>query len=63
MPTWNAHRRIVLLAGVLLKMGTYAAAFQRRPLPDQLIATLPGSWPLALIGIIYGALVSLVNRT
>jgi len=52
----------VLLAGVLLKMGTYGMLrFNLGLFPDQARANAPWIIVLALIGIIYGALVSLVQ--
>jgi NADH-quinone oxidoreductase subunit M len=53
----------VLLAGVLLKMGTYGFLRICIPLfPDATIAFLPYICVLAIIAIIYGALVSMVQR-
>jgi len=52
----------VLLAGVLLKMGTYGMVrFNLGLFPDQARRNAPWIMVLALIGIIYGALVSLVQ--
>jgi NADH-quinone oxidoreductase subunit M len=52
----------VLLAGVLLKMGTYGLVrFNLGLFPDQARRNAPWIMILALIGIIYGALVSLVQ--
>ncbi len=52
----------VLLAGVLLKMGTYGLVrFSVGLFPDQARRNAPWIMVLALIGIIYGALVSLVQ--
>ena len=52
----------VLLAGVLLKMGTYGLVrFSLGLFPDQARRNAPWIMVLALIGIIYGALVSLVQ--
>jgi len=52
----------VLLAGVLLKMGTYGLVrFNLGLFPDQARRNAPWIMVLALIGIIYGALVSLVQ--
>ena len=52
----------VLLAGVLLKMGTYGLVrFNLQLFPDQARANAPWIMVLALIGIIYGALVSMVQ--
>ena len=52
----------VLLAGVLLKMGTYGLLrFNVGLFPDEARRNAPWIMALALIGIIYGALVSLVQ--
>ena len=52
----------VILAGVLLKMGTYGLLRFAFPLfPDATIAFLPWLAGLAIIGIIYGALVAMVQ--
>ncbi|HUJ77308.1 MAG TPA: NADH-quinone oxidoreductase subunit M [bacterium] len=52
----------VILAGVLLKMGTYGFLRFAMPLfPTALRAALPWLMALALIGIIYGALVCMVQ--
>jgi NADH-quinone oxidoreductase subunit M len=52
----------VILAGVLLKMGTYGLIRFSLPLfPAAAIAYLPYAAGLAVIGIIYGALVSTVQ--
>jgi NADH-quinone oxidoreductase subunit M len=52
----------VILAGVLLKMGTYGFLRFAMPLfPDATIAFVPVISVLAIIGIIYGALVSMVQ--
>jgi NADH-quinone oxidoreductase subunit M len=52
----------VLLAGVLLKMGTYGLVrFDLGLFPDQARANAPWIVTLALIGIVYGALVSMVQ--
>jgi len=52
----------VLLAGVLLKMGTYGLVrFNLQLFPDQSRHNAPWIMILALIGIIYGALVSMVQ--
>ncbi len=52
----------VLLAGVLLKMGTYGMLrFSLGLFPEQARRNAPWIMVLALIGIIYGALVSLVQ--
>jgi NADH-quinone oxidoreductase subunit M len=53
----------VILAGVLLKMGTYGFLRICMPLfPDATVAFLPYICVLAIIAIIYGALVSMVQR-
>jgi NADH-quinone oxidoreductase subunit M len=52
----------VLLAGVLLKMGTYGMLrFNLGLFPEQARANAPWILVLALIGIIYGALVAMVQ--
>ena len=52
----------VLLAGVLLKMGTYGLMrFNVALFPDQARSQAPWIVTLAIIGIIYGALVALVQ--
>ncbi len=52
----------VLLAGVLLKMGTYGMLrFNLALFPDQSRSNAPWIIVLALIGIVYGALVSMVQ--
>jgi len=52
----------VLLAGVLLKMGTYGMVrFSLGLFPEQARANAPWIMVLALIGIIYGALVAMVQ--
>ena len=52
----------VILAGVLLKMGTYGFLRFAIPLfPDAAIKLIPVMMILATIGIIYGALVSMVQ--
>ncbi len=52
----------VLLAGVLLKMGTYGLLrFNLGLFPEQARRNAPWIMMLALIGIIYGALVSMVQ--
>src|SRR5712671_2025703 len=52
----------VLLAGVLLKMGTYGMVrFNLGLFPEQSRRNAPWIMTLALIGIIYGALVALVQ--
>jgi len=53
----------VILAGVLLKMGTYGLIRFAIPLfPDAVVRAVPYMSILAIIGIIYGALVSLVQE-
>lgn len=53
----------VILAGVLLKMGTYGFfRFSLPILPDATVAWLPFVMVLAIIGVIYGAMVSLVQK-
>jgi NADH-quinone oxidoreductase subunit M len=53
----------VILAGVLLKMGTYGLLRFSLPLfPAAAFAYLPYLAVLAVIGIVYGALVSMVQR-
>ena len=67
--TWlpNAHVEAptagsVLLAGVLLKMGTYGMLrFNLGLFPEQSRSNAPWIMVLALIGIIYGALVAMVQ--
>ena len=52
----------VLLAGVLLKMGTYGMLrFNLGLFPEQARHNAPWIMTLALIGIIYGALVAMVQ--
>ena len=52
----------VILAGVLLKMGTYGLLRFAFPLfPDAALAAAPWLGVLAVIGIIYGALVAMVQ--
>jgi len=52
----------VLLAGVLLKMGTYGLLrFNLGLFPEQARSNAPWIMTLALIGIIYGALVAMVQ--
>jgi len=52
----------VILAGVLLKMGTYGLIRFAFPLfPDAAVAFAPWLAVLALVGIVYGALVSMVQ--
>ena len=53
----------VILAGVMLKMGTYGFVRFCLPLfPDASVTFMPLMSVLALIGIIYGALVALMQR-
>ena len=53
----------VLLAGVLLKMGTYGLVRYSLPLfPEATRRFLPAIVALALVSIVYGALVSLVQK-
>ena len=53
----------VILAAVLLKMGTYGFMRFAYPLfPDAAIAFAPTIGVLAVIGIIYGALVAMVQK-
>jgi NADH-quinone oxidoreductase subunit M len=53
----------VILAGILLKMGTYGFVRFCLPLfPDASMTFMPLMSVLALIGIIYGALVALMQR-
>lgn len=52
----------VILAGVLLKMGTYGFVRFAMPFfPYAMHQAVPIIWTLAVIGIIYGALVSMVQ--
>ena len=52
----------VILAGVLLKMGTYGFLRFLMPLfPDVMLRVAPTAMWLAVIGIVYGALVALVQ--
>jgi NADH-quinone oxidoreductase subunit M len=52
----------VILAGVLLKMGTYGFVRFCLPMfPDAVMRALPTIMVLSLIGIIYGALVAMVQ--
>ncbi len=52
----------VLLAGVLLKMGTYGMLrFNLGLFPDQSRSNAPWIMALALVGVIYGALVAMVQ--
>ena len=53
----------VILAGVLLKMGTYGfVRFSLPILPDATIELLPWMVGLSIIGIIYGALVAMAQK-
>ncbi len=53
----------VILAGVLLKMGTYGFyRFSLPILPDATISWIPFLMVLSIIGVIYGAMVSLVQK-
>src|ERR1044071_4208515 len=53
----------VLLAGVLLKMGTYGFARVAIPiLPEGAAAVAPWLGALAVVGIVYGALACLAQR-
>ena len=53
----------VILAGVLLKMGTYGFIRFAMPLyPDATMKFIPLICGLAVVGIIYGALVSMVQK-
>jgi NADH-quinone oxidoreductase subunit M len=53
----------VILAGVLLKMGTYGFVRFAMPLfPDALMLARPVLLVLAVIGILYGALVAMVQQ-
>ncbi len=53
----------VLLAGVMLKMGTYGfVRFSLPMLPDATVTCMPWILWLSVIGIIYGALVALAQR-
>ena len=53
----------VILAAVLLKMGTYGfVRFALPILPDATLAALPILVALSIIGIVYGALVTLVQK-
>ena len=62
MPIRNATVGSVILAAVLLKMGTYGFLRFNMPLfPDAAWYFVPLFSILAVIGIIYGALVSLVQ--
>ena len=53
----------VILAGVLLKMGTYGFYRFALPIcPDATVAWLPFLLVLSIIGVVYGAMVSLVQK-
>jgi NADH-quinone oxidoreductase subunit M len=53
----------VILAGVLLKMGTYGfLRFSLPILPDATIRFLPLALTLSVIGVIYGAMVALTQK-
>jgi NADH-quinone oxidoreductase subunit M len=53
----------VILAGVLLKMGTYGFIRFAMPMfPEAALRALPLIATLAIIGIIYGALVAMVQK-
>ncbi|HWM91819.1 MAG TPA: NADH-quinone oxidoreductase subunit M, partial [Thermoanaerobaculia bacterium] len=53
----------VILAGVLLKMGTYGfVRFSLPILPDATVQLLPWMAALSIIGIVYGALVAMAQR-
>ncbi|HKI01278.1 MAG TPA: NADH-quinone oxidoreductase subunit M [Thermoanaerobaculia bacterium] len=53
----------VILAGVLLKMGTYGfVRFSLPILPDATVKLLPWMAALSIIGIIYGALVAMAQK-
>ncbi len=53
----------VILAGVLLKMGTYGfVRFSLPMLPDATKQFLPFTLGLCIVGIIYGAMVSMVQK-
>ncbi len=53
----------VILAGVLLKMGTYGFfRFSLPILPDATVELLPWMVGLSLVGIVYGALVALAQK-
>ena len=53
----------VILAGVLLKMGTYGfVRFSLPILPDATIKALPWVAALSIIGIVYGALVAMAQK-
>ena len=53
----------VILAGILLKMGTYGFVRFLMPIfPDALKTLMPWFLALAMIGIIYGALVAMIQK-
>ncbi len=53
----------VILAGILLKMGTYGfVRFLLPILPDATKALLPWFIALSLIGVVYGALVAMIQK-
>ena len=53
----------VILAGVLLKMGTYGfVRFSLPILPDATLELLPWMAALSIIGIVYGALVAMAQK-
>ena len=61
-PCGGAHRGSVILAGILLKMGTYGFLRFSLPIfPDATVAAMGWIGWLAVIGIIYGALVAMVQ--
>ena len=75
VPMWPVHTWLpdahvqaptagsVILAGVLLKMGTYGLIRYGMPLfPEAVVEFAPWMAILAVIGIIYGALVSMVQK-
>jgi NADH-quinone oxidoreductase subunit M len=68
--TWLPHAHVqaptagsVILAGVLLKMGTYGLIRYGMPLfPAAVVEFAPWMATLAVIGIVYGALVAMVQK-
>ena len=53
----------VILAGVLLKMGTYGfIRFSLPLLPDATVKAVAGSAVLSIVAIIYGALVAMAQK-
>ncbi len=68
--TWLPHAYVesptpvtILLAGVLSKMGVYGLIRFCLPLfPDALATLRPWIWLLAIVGILYGSLLALVQR-